>query len=80
MLEDMVMIQTGRVVDGKVVVDDDVPLPEGAVVGVVIASGDDDAAELTPQQQEHITLALEEIKRGEGISLATLREEMRRNR
>ena len=73
------MIQTGRVVDGKVVVDDDVPLPEGAIVGVVIRDPDEHF-ELTPEQEEHIAQALEEIKRGEGISLDELRAKMRRAR
>jgi hypothetical protein len=68
MLEAMVMIQAGRVVNGKVVVDDDMPLPEGALVGVVIGDLDDDAAELTPEQEELIAQSLEEIKRGEVIS------------
>jgi hypothetical protein len=79
MLDPMVMIQTGRVVDGKVVVDDDAPLPEGAVVGIVLR-GDDQRFELTPEQEERIARALEQIERGEGISAEDFWAKVRRSR
>jgi hypothetical protein len=73
----MVMIQTGRVVDGKVVVDDDVPLPEGAVVGIVIR-GDDQRFELTPEQEERIARAVQQIERGEVVSAEDFWAKVRR--
>ncbi len=71
------MIQTGRVVDGKVVVDDDVPLPEGAVVGIVIR-GDDQRFELTPEQEERIARAVQQIERGEVVSAEDFWAKVRR--
>jgi hypothetical protein len=63
----MVMIQTGRVVDGKIVVDDDAPLPEGAVVGIMIRDGED-SFELTSEGEARIARAVGQIQRGEGIT------------
>lgn len=70
------MIQTGRVVDGKVVVDADVPLREGAIVSVVV--NDDDAGiALTASEEDELAESLAQIKRGEGTSLASFRSRLR---
>ena len=53
----MVQIQTGRVVDGKVVVDTEVPL-EGAVVTVV--SGDpEETFEIPDELRSHLRASME---------------------
>jgi hypothetical protein len=79
MLEEMVMIQTGRVVDGKVVVDDDMPLPEGAIVGIVIRDHEE-RFELTLEEEERIARSVAEIERGEVVSGDDFLAKLRRTR
>jgi hypothetical protein len=79
MLEAMVMVQTGRIVDGKVVVDDDVLLPEGAVVDIVI-HGAKERFTLTPDQEERLARAMGQAERGEVVSADEFWAKVRRAR
>ena len=63
----MVSIQTGVVVDGRVVVDDDVTLPEGEVVGILVHDHEQ-AFDLGPAGEVKIARAVGQIDRGEGLS------------
>jgi hypothetical protein len=56
---------TGKVVDGKVVVEGD-PLPEGATVTVLLPA-DDETFELTDEQWAELKEAVAEMDRGQGI-------------
>jgi hypothetical protein len=58
-------IATGRVIDGKVVVEGDA-LDEGATVAIV-ALEDDDKFELTEAQESALLEALTQADRGEGV-------------
>jgi hypothetical protein len=53
---------TGRVVDGRVVIEE-CALPEGAVVCVYI---DDDFVDLTPEEEAELNKATAEADAGEG--------------
>lgn len=63
-------IATGTVVNGKIVVEG-VSLPEGAVVAVV-SRGADESFVLTEAQENELLAAMEEIKRGEYVTLEEL--------
>jgi hypothetical protein len=58
-------VATGRVVDGKIVVEGE-PLEEGAVV-TVLASDDEESFTLSADQEEALRLAIAEADRGEGV-------------
>ena len=66
----MARMQTGRLVDGKIVVD--APPPEGTVVTVLEHESDDEDWELTPEEQEELEARLESARRGELITSAEL--------
>lgn len=72
----MVLVQ-GKVVGGKIVLDQDVPLPEGAVVFSAVVA-DNEPFELTPEQEDELALASAECDRGEVVDafefLAQLRD------
>ena len=73
----MVQIQTGRVVDGKVVVDTEVPLEEGAVVTVV--SGDpEETFEIPDELRSHLRASIEELDRGPGVPAEEVLAELAR--
>jgi hypothetical protein len=57
---------TGRVVDGKIVVEGD-PLTDGSKVTVLAPEGDGDTFELPPEEEALLLEAIGEIERGEGI-------------
>ncbi len=67
-------------VKGGVIVVDDVELPEGATVTVVLDEPADEYAELTPAETAELREAIGEADRGEGVSWATVRDELRRDR
>ena len=69
-------ITTGTVVDGKVVVEGET-LAEGSTVTVLLRD-DDEAFELTPEEEEELLESIAEIERGEFISGAQLLERLRR--
>lgn len=57
---------TGRVVDGKVVVDGDPP-PEGTQVTIQVA-GEDEPFALTPDMEAELAESIAEIERGEYVT------------
>jgi len=67
-------IYTGKVVDGKVVVDGD-PLPEGTEVTVHVI-GDDEEFWLTTDMEAELEEAAARIKRGQYVTWDTLRERL----
>lgn len=69
-------IATGKVVEGKVVVDG-LPLVEGAMVTVLTAEPDEPFA-LSPQDEDELLAAMQEIDRGEFVSADQLLESLRR--
>jgi hypothetical protein len=69
-------IATGTVVDGKVVVDGAV-LAEGTTVTVLLRE-DQEAFELSPEDENELLESIAEIERGEFISGDQLLERLRR--
>ncbi|OGA43250.1 MAG: hypothetical protein A3G24_17835 [Betaproteobacteria bacterium RIFCSPLOWO2_12_FULL_62_13] len=69
-------IATGTVVDGKVVVEGEI-LPEGSTVTILLRE-DNEAFELTIEEEEELLASIAEIERGEFISGAQLLERLRR--
>jgi len=67
---------TGTVVNGRIVLDDDKPLPEGArvLVRVFPDAGD---VELTPEEEAELIESDAEIDRGEFITLEEFRNQRR---
>jgi hypothetical protein len=60
-----VRIATGKVIDGRVVVEGE-PLAEGATV-MVVAPEDEEAFELDAAAHGELVAALEEAERGQGV-------------
>jgi len=78
----MVMIQTGKVINGKVVLDEGEELKDGSVVAIV-SREPDEAFALTPELEAHLLEAIEEVNRGEVVGIDELYkelDEMRRRR
>jgi hypothetical protein len=71
-----VRVATGRVVDGKVVVEGE-PLEEGAVV-TVLSADDDESFAVSPEQEQALRLAIAEADRGEGIEAEAFLEHLAR--
>ena len=69
-------VATGIVVDGKVVVEGE-SLAEGSTVTVVLRE-DDEAFELTPEEEEELLESIQQIERGEFVSGEQLLERLRR--
>ena len=69
-------IATGTVIDGKVVVEGET-LREGATVTVLLRE-DDEAFELTPEEEEELLDSIAEIERGEFLSGEEVLERLRR--
>lgn len=69
-------VATGTVIDGKVVVEGET-LAEGSTVTVLLRE-DDEAFELTPEEEEQLLESIAEIERGEFISGEQLLERLRR--
>jgi uncharacterized lipoprotein YbaY len=69
-------------VKGGVIVAEDIDLPEGATVTVVLDqdAANDDADELTSEQLAELDEAIAEADRDEGIPWATVRAELFSNR
>ena len=72
----LMKVATGIVVDGKVVVEGE-SLTEGSTVTVVLRE-DDEAFELTPQEEQELLESIAEIERGEFVSGEQLLERLRR--
>lgn len=66
-------------VKGGVIVADDVELPEGATVTVVIDEPADDYAELTATEEAELEAAIAAADRGEGVPWETVRDQLRRS-
>ena len=75
----MVSIRKGRVVDGKVVVEDGGPLEEGAEVTVAVHVPDDDDDDLTPDQAKELQSRFDEVERSGGVSAEDLFARLRRS-
>ena len=69
-------IATGTVVDGKVVVEGET-LTEGETVTVLLRE-DEEAFELTREEEEELLESIGEIERGEFVSGEELLERLRR--
>jgi hypothetical protein len=69
-------VATGIVVEGKVVVEGET-LTEGSTVTVVLRE-DDEAFELTPEEEEELLESIQQIERGEFVSGEQLLERLRR--
>jgi hypothetical protein len=59
-------VVSGTIVGGKVVVDDDLSLPDGTAV-TVLARGDEAVVTLPPEELAELLAALDEADREEGI-------------
>ncbi|HKE15718.1 MAG TPA: hypothetical protein VKB80_12670 [Kofleriaceae bacterium] len=70
-------VATGRVVDGKIVVDGEV-LEEGTVV-TVLAADDEESFTLSPDQEQALRLAIAEADRGEGVEAGAFLEQLARD-
>ena len=68
---------TGRVVDGKVVLEGE-PLAEGSVV-TVIARDDGETFEVSPEDERSLLAAIAQADRGQLLSWKELREQLRRS-
>lgn len=69
-------VATGVVVDGKVVVDGEA-LAEGSIVTVVLRD-DEEAFELTSEEEKELLESIADIERGEFVSGEQLLERLRR--
>ena len=69
-------VATGRVVEGKVVLEGE-PLAEGSVV-TVVARDDDDTFDVSPEEERALLEAITQADRGQVVSWKTLREQLRR--
>jgi hypothetical protein len=69
-------VSTGRVVEGKVVLEGE-PLAEGAVVTVVVRE-DDDTFDVSPEEEQALLEAIAQADRGQIVSWEALRERLHR--
>ena len=69
-------VATARVVGGKVVLEGE-PLAEGSVV-TVVAREEDEAFEVTPEEERALLEAIAQADRGQVVSWEELREQLRR--
>ena len=70
-------VATGRVVEGKVVLEGE-PLAEGAVV-TVLSREDSDTFDVSPEDEHALLEAIAQADRGQVISWERLREQLRRS-
>lgn len=69
-------VATGRVIGGKVVLDGE-PLVEGSVV-TVVSRDDDETFDVSPEDEQALLAAMSQAERGEVVSWAELRKQLRR--
>lgn len=69
-------VATGRIVDGKVVLEGE-PLAEGSVV-TVVATEDDEAFDVSPEEERALLAVIAQAERGQVVSWEELREQLRR--
>ena len=70
-------VATGRVIDGKVVLEGE-PLAEGSVV-TVVASENDGAFDVSPEEERALLEAIAQADRGQVVSWEVLREQLRQS-
>ena len=70
-------VATGRVVEGKVVLEG-APLAEGAVV-TVVAREEADTFDVSPEDERALLEAIAQADRGQVVSWERLREQLRRS-
>lgn len=70
-------VATGRVVQGKVVVEGE-PWAEGAIV-TVVARDDEDTFEVSAEEERALLEAMAQADRGQVVSWETLRDQLRRS-
>ena len=68
-------VATGRVVEGKVVLEGE-PLAEGSVV-TVVAQEDDGTFDVSPEEERALLHAIAQADRGQVVSWEALREQLR---
>jgi len=68
-------VATGKVIDGRVVVEG-AAFDEGAVV-TILARDDDEAFDLSPEQEAELLLAIAEAERGEIVPAGQLLKNLR---
>ncbi|HEV7509029.1 MAG TPA: hypothetical protein VGS07_29405 [Thermoanaerobaculia bacterium] len=71
-------VATGKVMGGKIVLEGD-PWEEGTMV-TVLASGDEEAVELSPEEEEELLEAIAEADAGDFISGEQVLRELRGRR
>ena len=69
-------VATGRVVEGKIVLEGE-PLAEGAVV-TVVARDDDETFDVSSEEERALLAAIAQADRGEVVSWEVLRDQLRR--
>ena len=70
-------VATGRVVEGKVVVEGE-PWAEGAIV-TVVARDDEDTFEVSAEEERALLEAMAQADRGQVVSWEALRDQLRRS-
>jgi hypothetical protein len=70
-------VATGRVVEGKVVLEGE-PLTEGAVVTVVVRD-DDETFDVSPEEERALLDAIAQADRGQVVSWEVLLQQLRRS-
>ena len=70
-------VATGRVVEGKIVVEGE-PWAEGSVV-TVVARDDEETFDVSPEEERALLAAIAQADRGQVVSWETLRERLRRS-
>ncbi|MEQ1761478.1 MAG: hypothetical protein ABL986_24490 [Vicinamibacterales bacterium] len=68
-------VATGRIVEGKVVVEGE-PWAEGSIV-TVVARDDEQAFEVSPDEERALLEAIAQADRGQVVSWEVLRERLR---
>ena len=68
-------VATGRVVNGKVVLEGE-PLAEGSIV-TVVAQEDDGTFDVSPEEERALLEAIAQADRGRVVSWEALREQLR---
>jgi hypothetical protein len=68
---------SARVRGGAIVLEEGITLPEGATV-TVIADGDTEPFETTPEEERELLESIAEADRGDTVSAAELLERLRR--
>lgn len=69
-------VATGRVVEGKVVLEGE-SLAEGSVV-TVVSREDDETFDVSPEEERALAAAIVQADRGQVVSWEVLREQLRR--